>query len=187
MRHTCSSAWHFGHSSSLRSGRLRAANDAPHFQQTRSCAMRTVYDSGPRARNGPMPKYVSSLELPLYDRPDGVTLVRWLHEQLRSAILEERLRPGTRLPATRDFARQYGIARGTVVEVFEQLISAGYLRSKVCSGTWVSQRPRARSSPRPRAPAKEWARPGPLRGLNFRDTARPFRLHEPAIAEFPIK
>ena len=132
-----------------------------------------------------MPKYVSSLELPLDDRPPGITLGRWLHEQLRSAIVEERLRPGTRLPATRDFARQYGIARGTVVEVFEQLVSAGYLRSKVGSGTWVSQRPRARSAVRTRPSAA--ARPGPLRGLSFERTARPFRLHEPAIAEFPVR
>jgi GntR family transcriptional regulator/MocR family aminotransferase len=82
-----------------------------------------------------MSKYVSSLELPLFDRPKGVTLVRWLHEQLRGAIVEQRLRPGTRLPATRDFARQYGISRGTVVEVFEQLIAAGYLQSKVAPGS----------------------------------------------------
>ena len=132
-----------------------------------------------------MPKYVSSLELPLYDRPPGITLGRWLHEQLRSAIVEERLRPGTRLPATRDFARQYGIARGTVVEVFEQLVSAGYLRSKVGSGTWVSQRPRARSTARARPSMA--TRPGPLMGLSFERTARPFRLHEPAIAEFPLR
>jgi DNA-binding transcriptional MocR family regulator len=40
---------------------------------------------------------------------------RWLCWALRAEILEGRLRPGARLPATRDLARQYGLARGTIV------------------------------------------------------------------------
>jgi DNA-binding transcriptional MocR family regulator len=33
-----------------------------------------------------------------------------------------------RLPATRDFAKQYGVSRGTAVTVFEELVADGYLR-----------------------------------------------------------
>ena len=61
-----------------------------------------------------MPKDVTSLELALHERPPHTTLTRWLYQELRLAILERRLPPGTRLPATRDFAVQYGISRGTV-------------------------------------------------------------------------
>src|SRR5690606_8783598 len=35
---TCSSAWHWRHSSSRRSGKLRSASEPPHFQQTRATA-----------------------------------------------------------------------------------------------------------------------------------------------------
>ncbi len=66
-------------------------------------------------------KRISSLELALENRPARVALSRWLYEEFRRGILDGRLSPGTRLPATRDLARQYGISRGTVVTVFEQL------------------------------------------------------------------
>lgn len=141
-----------------------------------------------------MPKAVSSLDLTLNERPAQIVLTRWLHEELRRAILDGRLRPGTRLPATRDFARQYGVSRGTAVTAFEQLQAEGYLRGKVGAGTFVDERlpehsagadVRAnRSAKRPAAVARRL--PAPLTGLTFFHTARPFRCHEPAIAEFPI-
>ncbi len=49
------------------------------------------------------------------------------------------LRPGARLLATRDLARQYGLARGTIVNAFEQLKSEGYVDGSVGSGTYVSK------------------------------------------------
>jgi GntR family transcriptional regulator / MocR family aminotransferase len=64
---------------------------------------------------------------------------RWLYESLRAAILEGRIRPGIRLPATRDLARQYRLARGTIVNAFEQLKSEGYIQSSVGSGTYVNK------------------------------------------------
>src|ERR687894_705328 len=85
-----------------------------------------------------MPKTVSSFELTLSSRPPRQTLTDWLYAELRGSILDGRLRPGTRLPASRDFARQYSLSRGTVVVVFERLQSEGYLSSRVGAGTWVS-------------------------------------------------
>jgi GntR family transcriptional regulator / MocR family aminotransferase len=64
---------------------------------------------------------------------------RWLAEALRSAIIEGRLARGARLPSSRDLARQYGLARGTAVGVFEHLRSEGYVVSKVGAGTFVDQ------------------------------------------------
>src|ERR687890_704947 len=87
-----------------------------------------------------MPKTVSTLELTLSDRPSHQTLSEWLYSELRGSILEGRLRPGTRLPSSRDFARQHSLSRGTVVVVFERLLAEGYLSSRVGSGTWVSHR-----------------------------------------------
>ena len=133
-----------------------------------------------------MSKKIGSLDLTLNERPAHVTLSRWLHEELRRAILDGRLAPGTRLPATRDFARQYGVSRGTTVTAFEQLQSEGYLNGQVGAGTWVNERLPAHRHGARRPPAVARKLPAPLTGLNFVDIARPFRCHEPAISEFPI-
>ncbi len=134
-----------------------------------------------------MSKDVSSFELTLNHRPSDATLTRWLHEELRHAILEGRLRPGTRLPATRDFARQYGVSRGTAVTVFEQLLLDGYLQCQVGSGTWVNEvLPDHPSQPR-QLRADGPSPPAPLIGLQFPRLARPFRIREPDTKEFPAK
>ena len=77
------------------------------------------------------------LVLPLRDSDKSAS--RWLYESLRAAILEGRLRPGIRLPATRDLARQYRLARGTIVNAFDQLKSEGYIQGSVGSGTYVNK------------------------------------------------
>lgn len=86
-----------------------------------------------------MPKQSSTLPLNLHEPKSGVPLYRWLYEELRSAILAGRLRPGGRLPATRELAAQYGLSRPTIVTAFEQLRSEGYVEGKIGSGTYVSQ------------------------------------------------
>lgn len=86
-----------------------------------------------------MPKQSASYELALPHRSRGVPAYQWLYEALRSEILSGRLRPATRLPASRDLARQYGLARGTIVNAFDQLKSEGYIEGNVGSGTFVSR------------------------------------------------
>lgn len=54
------------------------------------------------------------------------TLTRSLHHQLRAAILDGRLGPGTALPATRRVAAALGMARNTVVTAYDLLIAEGY-------------------------------------------------------------
>lgn len=86
-----------------------------------------------------MPKQSRPLELPLGPRPAGVPLHRWLYGELRRAVVEGRLKPGARLPSSRNLARQQGIARATVVAVFEQLGFEGYLAGRTGSGTVVAR------------------------------------------------
>jgi GntR family transcriptional regulator / MocR family aminotransferase len=64
---------------------------------------------------------------------------RQLCAALRAAILDGRLRPGVKLPSTRDLARRYTLARGTVVTAFEQMKAEGYLTGRVGAGTYVSE------------------------------------------------
>src|SRR5262249_25963799 len=63
---------------------------------------------------------------------------RWLYGALRAAILEGRLRPGARLPSTRDLAVQHRLSRGTLGAAFARLTSEGYLVGTVGSGTYVN-------------------------------------------------
>ncbi len=134
-----------------------------------------------------MSKHVSSLELALQPRTPATPLTRWLYEGLRAAILDGRLSPGTRLPATRDLARQYNISRGTVVTAFEQLESEGYLLGCVGSGTRVNERLPARILGAGKRQIPAIKVPASVRGLPFSRPARPFRPYEPAIAEFPTE
>src|SRR5258708_11448131 len=86
-----------------------------------------------------MPKLATSLPLSLLAPSPGTPLYRWFYEELRSPILERRIAPGARLPATRDLAQEYELSRATVVTAFEQLKSEGYVEGKVGAGTYVSQ------------------------------------------------
>jgi GntR family transcriptional regulator/MocR family aminotransferase len=116
-----------------------------------------------------------------------------LYEELRLAILEDRLGPGTRLPASRDFASQYGLARGTVVSVLERLQAEGYVSCRVGFGTWVNQvsTPRATRQTTSTPPAyirrviSTYQRPKPFVDLPFPAGNRPFRIGNPAVSEFP--
>src|SRR3954471_2906041 len=86
-----------------------------------------------------MQRVRTSLPLNLRSPADGTSLYRWLYEEMRSAILEGRLKPGSRLPATRDLADAYELSRPTIVAAFEQLKSEGYVEGRVGSGTYVSR------------------------------------------------
>ena len=77
-----------------------------------------------------------ALALPI--RPPHVPIHRWLHVEIRAAILNGRLSRGQRLPPTRDLGHQFRIPRGTVVAVFEQLAAEGYVTAAVGRGTHVA-------------------------------------------------
>ena len=68
------------------------------------------------------------------DRAAPVSLTRQLAGALRQAIGEGRIGPGARLPSTRALAGELGLARSTVVGVFEQLVAEGYIAGRPGSG-----------------------------------------------------
>jgi GntR family transcriptional regulator / MocR family aminotransferase len=65
-------------------------------------------------------------------------LHRQLYLGIRGLILDGRLKPGARLPSTRNLANELMVSRTTVLNAFEQLIFEGYLEGRVGSGTKVS-------------------------------------------------
>jgi GntR family transcriptional regulator / MocR family aminotransferase len=69
---------------------------------------------------------------------DGpVPLHQKLYEELRRAILGGRLLPCQKLPSTRSLAQSLRISRSTVTQSYEQLLSEGYLETRIGSGTFV--------------------------------------------------
>jgi GntR family transcriptional regulator / MocR family aminotransferase len=127
----------------------------------------------------------------------------WLYGALRTEILQGHLRPGTRLPATRDLAAQYGLSRGTVVTAFEQLKSEGYVQGTVGSGTFVSEvlpddlltirkkvqaaEPQAENGKNGRRHLSKYAtRAERISGYEQR-RFQPFRANVPAMDLFPIE
>jgi DNA-binding transcriptional MocR family regulator len=52
-------------------------------------------------------------DLSLMARREGQELGPWLYAELRAAILDGRLKPGSRMPSTRSLSKQYSLARGT--------------------------------------------------------------------------
>jgi GntR family transcriptional regulator/MocR family aminotransferase len=66
-------------------------------------------------------------------------ILRALHQQLRAAIVDGRLRPGLRLPSTRALAASHGISRNTAVAAYDLLLSEGYVSVRQGSGCYVAQ------------------------------------------------
>ena len=61
-----------------------------------------------------------------------------VHHGLRDAILDGRLAPGSRLPASRALAAQLGMRRNTIVAAYEQLLSEGLAEARTGAGTFVA-------------------------------------------------
>ena len=78
-------------------------------------------------------------QLPLALRNVGnATLQKQVFEQIRSMIVDGRLRAGAALPATRELSSQMGISRNTAVLAYERLISEGYIYTRPHVGTFVA-------------------------------------------------
>ncbi|APR77896.1 Transcriptional regulator, GntR family domain / Aspartate aminotransferase [Minicystis rosea] len=143
-------------------------------------------------------------ELPIeLDRRDDVPIHKALYDALRTAMLTGRLRPAARLPSSRDLGDQLGVARGTVVAVYEQLVSEGYLETRRGSGTIVAEGlpdrwfkggalPLLDAPPRTARRSTQLSRWGKeLDGspfpLSTTGNPRPMRPHIPAVDAFPTE
>lgn len=67
-------------------------------------------------------------------------LYRRLHRGIRELILSARLRPGTRLPSTRELASGLAISRDTVEKAYLELDSEGLITRVIGRGSTVSNR-----------------------------------------------
>jgi GntR family transcriptional regulator/MocR family aminotransferase len=66
------------------------------------------------------------------------TFQQAVFDRLRQGILAGTLPAGARLPPTRHYAAELGVARQTVVLAYERLAAEGYVRARTGSGTFVA-------------------------------------------------
>uniref|UniRef100_UPI00403F2D2A MocR-like pyridoxine biosynthesis transcription factor PdxR n=1 Tax=Paenibacillus sp. FSL H3-0457 TaxID=2921430 RepID=UPI00403F2D2A len=62
-----------------------------------------------------------------------------LYHALRDAIHAGTLVGGTRLPSTRELAKQYEMSRGSVAQVYDMLLADGYVHAHRGRGTFVTE------------------------------------------------
>lgn len=72
------------------------------------------------------------------ERHSSAPLHRQIYLALRASILEQRLRPGARLPATRVLATDLGVSRMTVLGAYDRLAAEGFITAQRGGGTRVA-------------------------------------------------
>ncbi len=71
-------------------------------------------------------------------------LAAQIYRQLLDAVLDGRLRPGERLPPTRELARRLEVSRNTAAVAYDRLTAEGFLAGRVGDGTFVRTAPPGR-------------------------------------------
>ncbi len=111
-------------------------------------------------------------------------LARALYEQIRQAIAEGRVRPGDRLPPSRDLAKQLGISRFTVTTAYGFLTAEGFLEGATGAGTRVAMAAKSRLAPRA---APQAGKPVKAAASTMGAPALQVELGVPDAASFPYE
>jgi GntR family transcriptional regulator / MocR family aminotransferase len=129
-------------------------------------------------------------------------LYRQLYSRLLSEIRTGAIKPGERLPPTRELAHSLNVSRNTVLLVFEQLTAEGYLEGRAGAGTFVSLQlplearfaaPSSRVNPAVEGAANLDRSHSFIRFAGVPETfvrmrrPQPFRINFPALDAFPIR
>jgi GntR family transcriptional regulator / MocR family aminotransferase len=116
-----------------------------------------------------------------------------IYRQLRDAVLDGRLRPGERVPPTRELAARLDVSRNTVAAAYDRLTAEGLLVGRVGAGTYVCSEPLAPAGTARSAPGGGEIRPRPRwDGLEPRVTtargtvAYDFDVGVPDVRLFPF-
>jgi GntR family transcriptional regulator/MocR family aminotransferase len=131
------------------------------------------------------------------DRNTRMPLYRQLEDAIRQAILSGDISTGQRLPASRQLAKDLGISRLTVKNVYEQLVTENYLVSRAGAGTYVARIASSELLPTIKPPNQQGNKKLPLSSranrINLSNAvirlggADPFRPGVPALDRFPRK
>src|SRR6202522_544832 len=153
-------------------------------------------------------KRISSSFLPPIALDSGAStpMYQQLYEWFRRAILQGQLRPGQRVPSTRNLAAELKVSRIPVSSAYEQLQAEGYFETFVGAGTCVARtipanaakpeggesravaRPAAKRAAKRTAPRKISRRAIAMRmpPQSWLDNMGAFRVSLPALEQFPV-
>jgi GntR family transcriptional regulator / MocR family aminotransferase len=129
------------------------------------------------------------------DKSADAPTYRQMLDLMQQAILTGQLAPGTKLPSSRMLALDLGIARNTVLHVYDQLTAEGYVTSTTGSGTYVADTA-PRDTPKRHSETDATRSPGPVsqRGARLISQAGvspkqwgAFMPGVPDVAEFPAR
>lgn len=120
------------------------------------------------------------------DKADPVSSVKQLIAQIRRQILDGQLKNGEKLPPTRELSKDLHIARNSIVQVYEQLLSEGYLVSRVGSGTFVAELQNVQLN-QPAFPARQNLQDRRVPIIDGRPDIIRFHAGNPASTAFPRK
>ena len=134
------------------------------------------------------------------DRSAGMPLHQQVYDGYREAILRGDLRPGQKIPSSRELASEIQISRFPVLHAYAQLLAEGYFESQVGSGTFISATlPEQMMSSDGHANGREAALSG-RRTVSHRTMLYPhfeweahlrgwgaFGVHQPALDQFPFQ
>jgi len=84
-----------------------------------------------------MAKVVELPSIAKIDKSQGKITAQLIHA-LREAVQSGDLQPGDPLPSSRELAQTLGVARGTIIEAYDQLLAEGVFDSQARTGTYVS-------------------------------------------------
>lgn len=101
------------------------------------------------------------------DLSSPVPVYEQIRSQVSALVAVGGLRPGDRLPASRDLARDLGIAVGTVQRAYRELEASGAVTSRRRVGTVVAGPPAGRTEP---GDARSGGEPGDSAGGTVSDT-----------------
>jgi GntR family transcriptional regulator / MocR family aminotransferase len=130
----------------------------------------------------------------------GRSLQRQVYDSVVAAILGGQLRPGDRLPSSRELASALDISRNTAIWAIEQLAAEGFVETRRGSGSFVASSigivtadaPHRRSRPRPalaetvRVAARAERYRKVAASLRLPQRPVPFRMNMPAVDVFPV-
>src|SRR5262249_2892142 len=151
-----------------------------------------VYEQPPLYRKSSSPILLYSRTMDLQLSIIGTRdITRQIYRQLRERILDGRLKSGDRLPASRELAEELAVARKTITNVYDLLISEGFLDSQRGAGTFVAAGFASRAKPTgsvisPVRVPERWNRLSGLLALSPRNFPFDFVVGVPDVTRLPF-
>lgn len=103
-----------------------------------------------------MRKTALKLEMPLLlDLESSEPLYVQIRNGIKDAILCHKLKPGSKLPSTRELAKTLGVSRIVTIAAYEELNAQGYIEARQGSGTHVAHLPSVKARERKREKTRD--------------------------------